>query len=241
MTVQKLKIHCLQHVPYETPGTIAEWAEERGHRISFTRFFNGGSLPLQEDFDWLIVMGGPMGVHDDKEFQWLVAEKAFIQKAIENGKTIVGVCLGAQLLADALGARVYRNEYKEIGWFPVHMTSQGAEHQLFEDIEPAFTAFHWHGDTFDLPAGASHMMYSEACPNQAFFFDRRILGLQFHLEMRLQAVKDLLNNNRHELTQDSPFIQEESSLLDDGSVERNVIRMNLILDRLYRLRQPAGV
>lgn len=234
-----LKIHCLQHVPYETPGSIAEWAAERGHSLSYTRFFLDEPLPPVDQIDWLVVMGGPMGVYEEQEFPWLKAEKAFIKKAIEAGKTAVGVCLGSQLLAEALGARVYKHNQKEIGWFPVYMTDGGPGNPLFKGMEPSFTVFHWHGDTFEIPAGASRILYSEACANQAFVFENRIVGLQFHLEMRLQAIRDIMENNRHELVE-APFIQREEQLLDGKHIEKNINRMNLLLDRLFEQRQSGA-
>ena len=122
-----MRFHCLQHVPFETPGNIEAWAKQKGYSFSFTHFFNDDQLPEQNDFDALIIMGGPMSVHDENDFGWLKKEKQFIAAAIRQQKKILGICLGAQLIADALGAMVYNNKEKEIGFMPVHFYRNCAE------------------------------------------------------------------------------------------------------------------
>jgi GMP synthase-like glutamine amidotransferase len=142
----------------------------------------GDALPAPADFDRLVVMGGPMSVGDTEAYPWLTDELESIADAIAAGKSVVGVCLGAQLIAAALGARVNPNAHKEIGWFPVRLTEQAKALDLCDRLPAEQTVFHWHGDTFDLPPRAVHLAESEACANQAFLFDGRVLGLQFHLE-----------------------------------------------------------
>src|SRR4030042_2732255 len=104
-----LRIHCFQHVDYEDMGCIKEWCHTNGHQITCTKFYKGDSLPDTKDFDWLIIMGGPMGVYEDEKYSWLSGEKTAIKEAIEQNKTVIGICLGSQLIADVLGARVYKN------------------------------------------------------------------------------------------------------------------------------------
>ena len=116
---QALQIHYLQHVPFEGLGSIESWLHERGHHVSATHMFSGDQLPQLDHLDWLMVMGGPMGVSDDIQYPWLKGEKEFIREAVDSGKVVLGICLGAQLIADALGAPVRKNEYREIGWFPI--------------------------------------------------------------------------------------------------------------------------
>ena len=120
-----LHINCLLHAPFDGPCGIADWAADRGHSLTMTPLYAGVLPPDPASYDWLVVMGGPMGVHDESEHPWLVAEKALIRRSIEAGKTVVGVCLGAQLIAAALGARVYRNREAEIGWLPIELTAAG--------------------------------------------------------------------------------------------------------------------
>jgi GMP synthase-like glutamine amidotransferase len=144
-------------------------------------------------------MGGLMSVHDERTHPWLVEEKKLIERAVKAGKRVLGVCLGAQLLAEVLGARVYRNRHKEIGWFPVQLTGQATPSSLLAGFPETFPAFHWHGETFDIPAGARHLAKSEACKNQAFECDGRVLGLQFHLEVTRASVRALIENCRADI------------------------------------------
>src|SRR6478672_4002501 len=159
-------IHYVQHVPFEGLGCIETWAFEKGHTLSATKFYQGDPLPELATIDWLVVMGGPMSGHDETQHPWLKDEKKFIKQAIAAGKTVVGICLGAQLIADVLGAHVYKNTYKEIGWFEVTRTAP--ENDLLNDLNIPFPVFHWHGDTFDLSDDAQTLLQSKVCANQAF-------------------------------------------------------------------------
>jgi GMP synthase (glutamine-hydrolysing) len=206
-----MKIHWFQHVSFEGLGNIEKWGLDRGHSFSVTRFFQNDALPLADEFDWLIVMGGPMGVYDEADYPWLVEEKRFIERAIKTGKPLLGICLGAQLVASALGARVFPNAQKEIGWFPINLTEEG-EVSPFFDLNPSrFTVFHWHGDTFDLPPGATLLAESEACKHQAFIYGDRVLGLQFHLESTPQTVDALIQHGSRDLKA-STFVQPPERL-----------------------------
>lgn len=195
-----MRIHCLQHVPFEGPANIADWAVRKGHDILVTAPYEGDPLPSPADFDRLVVMGGPMGAHDEAEHPWLAAEKVLLRESIDAGKSVVGVCLGAQLIAAALGARVYRNAHKEIGWMPVQLTEAGRASAIFGFLPQCLDVFHWHGDTFELPEGAVHLASSEACAHQAFLYDGRVLGLQFHLESTPASVRDIVANCADDIT-----------------------------------------
>jgi GMP synthase-like glutamine amidotransferase len=152
-----------------------------------------------------------MSVNDEADLPWLVQEKRFIRQAIEADKAVLGVCLGAQLIAGAMGARVYPNREKEIGWFPVTSVQAGAARSVFA-FPPEAPAFHWHGETFDLPAGAVHLARSAACENQAFQIGRRVIGLQFHLETTPESARDLAANCGSELVP-SRYVQSEEEIL----------------------------
>ncbi|MEO8962417.1 MAG: type 1 glutamine amidotransferase, partial [Ginsengibacter sp.] len=175
--MQHLRIHYLQHVPFEGLGSIAEWAISNGHILTATQFFINSDLPEPADIDWVIIMGGTMGVCDEDKYEWLAAGKLFIRKAINAGKTVIGICLGAQLIAEVLGAKVYPNRYKEIGWYPIELNALSLENKLFNDFDHELTVFHWHGDTFDIPENAIWLASSEACKNQAFLYNEKVLGL----------------------------------------------------------------
>ena len=227
-----LRIHYLLHVPFEGPGYIEEWALKNNHKQSFTKFYDNGDLPEQDEFDWLVVMGGSMNIFDES-LLWLNEEKRFIKESVGAGKTVLGICLGAQLIAHVLGAKVYPNKEKEIGWWPVKLTSAGEKHPLLKDIPEEFVTFHWHGDMFEIPEGAVHLISSEVCANQAFLYNKKVLALQFHFETTEASVKDIVTNCRDELVK-APFIEPEDRILSQAGyfIRDNNKRMKMILDRL---------
>ena len=224
-----MRLHVLQHVPFEGLGHIDSWIRRRGHRLTLSRLYEGAKLPDPEAFDRLVILGGPMNIHEEAAYPWLVEEKALIKEALAAGKSAVGICLGAQLLADGLGSRVYAGSHREIGWFPVRLTAAGQRTALTEGLPAVTTVFHWHGDTFDLPPGAVHLFESEACANQAFLLDNRILGLQFHLESTPETVQQLLTHCRDELIP-GPFIQGVAQIAD--TVPERFARINNLLETL---------
>lgn len=177
-----------------------------------TRLFAGEPLPEPDDFDLLVVMGGPMSVGDEAVFDWLVPEKRCIARAIAAGKTVLGICLGAQLLAESLGGTVYRGDYREIGWFPVRMTPEAAAIPECGVFPAEFTAFHWHGDTFTLPPGCVRLAESGVCGNQAFVYDRRVFGVQFHVEVTDAGVRELIACCPDDLRA-GPFVQDAGGIL----------------------------
>jgi GMP synthase-like glutamine amidotransferase len=229
---KKLRIHYLQHVPFEDPGSIHTWIISKGHQVSCTRFFENDTMPNIEDIDWLIVMGGPMGVHDEVDYPWLIKEKKYIRQAIIAGKTVIGICLGAQLISLVLGGKVYPNPEKEIGWHPVQLSKKALEHPSFQSFEKEFPVFHWHGDTFDLPPGATPLAESDACKNQAFLYNEHVLGLQFHLEITEDGVYKLLRHCKNELTQ-GKYIQPADEIIAGlPYIPINTWRMENLLNRL---------
>ena len=235
-----MNIHCIQHVPFEGPGSIAPWADSGGHRLAITRLHAGETLPEVEEVDLLVVLGGPMSVNDDARYPWLSEEKRYLNRVLARGISTLGICLGAQLLASVLGARVFANAQREIGWFPVEATPAATTSPLFAAFPPALPVFHWHGETFDLPSGATHLARSAACEHQAFSYGETVLGLQFHLETTPAAVADLISNCRDEL-QPGPYVQREEELR--GSERRFAVlneHLRPLLSRLIAF-SPAGV
>ncbi len=230
-----LNIHYLQHVPFEGLGSMEPWFRKGGHRISSTPLYLNQDLPAPEDLDWLVVMGGPMGVHDESRHSWLKNEKRFIESAMKAGSIVLGVCLGAQLIADVLGARVFGNRHREIGWFPIQF-SKHIEKSAFQGVFPSeIEAFHWHGDTFDIPESATLLASSEACAHQGFIVEDRILGFQFHLETTPESADALIDNCKNELD-GSRYVQSETEILSDpgrfNKINQVMIR---VLERLETL------
>ena len=204
-----MKIHYLQHVTFEGLGCIAEWAQTRAYPVTSSRVYTDSLFPEMDRFDVLFVMGGPMSVSEENRYSWMKEEKRFIESAVRAGKYIVAICLGAQLVADVLGARVYRNKNKEIGWFPIQWYDRSTESGLFRSVPDRLEVFHWHGETFELPDGAVHLAYNDTCRNQAFLLNNRILAFQFHMEMTAHGIEQLMHNCAHELVQDR-YIQNEA-------------------------------
>lgn len=209
-----MRIHFIQHVAYESPGYLLQWAAERNHAVSFTKMFESPAFPSVDDFDWLIVMGGPMGVYDEEKFSFLKSEKEFIRAVIGAGKKVLGICLGSQLVAEALGAKVYPHIQKEIGWWPVKKTAEGQTNPVVGNLPDKYITFHWHGDTFDLPAGSIHLLQSDACPHQVYLYKDQVMGLQFHMEAIPDLVKAMVENGRSELVPDN-WIQSEKDILEN--------------------------
>jgi GMP synthase-like glutamine amidotransferase len=226
-----MRAHVFEHVSFEGPGSISHWLKDAGYEITYTRFLNSADLPALESIDLLVVMGGPMSVNDEDQYPWLAWEKKFICEMIRLGKPVLGICLGAQLIASAAGARVYPNPAKEIGWFPVQGLS--SEDRSVFSFPQSLDVFHWHGETFDLPPGAVRIAQSNGCKNQAFQLGRSAIGLQFHLETTPETAREIVVNCRDELTP-SQYVQTEDEILSAGPGRYQIINqvMNRILDFL---------
>jgi len=225
-----MRIHSFEHVPFEDLAQIRVWAENQGYSISRTRFYLNDQLPSLSKIDWLIVMGGPMNIYEDDRYPWLSREKAFIGEAISQGKLVLGVCLGAQLIADVLGGPVSKNQYKEIGWLPVSLSAAASSSPLFHNFPSEFIGFHWHGDTFQLPPGALGVASSSGCANQAFAYTNKVVGLQFHLESTPGSVKKLIDNCADELVH-GPYIQTSAEMLAPGHF---FLEIEKIMNKLLR-------
>ncbi len=208
-----MRLHCIQHVPFEGLASIETWAAQRSSAITGTRMWLEEPLPAMHDLDWLVVMGGPMGVYEEAQYPWLAAEIDFIADAIHRGKTVLGICLGAQLIAAAMGARVYPGPNREIGWWQVELTEQAGKTDMSDFLPSPLTVLQWHGDTFDLPRGAIPLARGDLVENQAFLYDGRVLGLQFHLESTYDSLVELATHCGDEIAAGGERVQTADEIL----------------------------
>jgi GMP synthase-like glutamine amidotransferase len=233
--MKTIKVHCFQHVHFEDLGCIGNWIDKNGHTIQYTQFYENYSVPNADDYDWLVVMGGPMSVNDENEFPWLADEKKAVKEAIEKNKTVIGICLGSQLIANVLGEVVYKNQEREIGWFDISLTGPNDSRNLLNSgAANNLKVFHWHGETYKIPANSVHLAYSAGCKSQAFLYNEKVLGLQFHLEVTEQSIAAMIGNGRNELVK-GKFVQSESEILaQTACIESNNGIMFQILDKLAK-------
>jgi GMP synthase-like glutamine amidotransferase len=230
-----MRIHCLQHVLFENPGTIMEWAAENGHTISFTYLFESPiKWPILHAVDALIILGGSMNTDEHEKYPWLIGEKILIREAIKTGKKVLGICLGAQLIAAALGSKVYPCTENEIGFFPIQFTQTALENDLFNHFTNPYTVFHWHGDTVDLPENAVLLASSAICKNQAYLIGNTILGLQFHFEMNEAVIESMMQFDGHELDSATSHIQSKEKIREGFTyLEQNKKDIFLLLNKFF--------
>lgn len=207
-----MRIHYLQHVPFEDPANIVDWARERGHSLTGTHLYNYEAVPHMDQFDWLVIMGGPMNIYEEQKYPWLPYEKQFIKEAIDHCKVVLGICLGAQLITDVLGGKVTKNREGEIGWLPVTFNAEAFKSPLFKNFPDSPYVFQWHNDTFStLGAGATCIASSEACKEQAFIYQERVIGFQFHMESSKTSIHSLISHCGDEMT-GGVYVQNEQQI-----------------------------
>jgi len=234
-----MRWHCLQHLPDEGPGHAAEWLAARGHALTFTRLYEPyPSLPAQDAFDGLLILGGAMSVHDEAKFPWLVAEKAFLREALRAGKITLAICLGAQLVAQALGSEVRPNPEPEIGFWTVRFSAKALAHPLLRGWPDKATVLHWHLDTFTVPPGAVRVGMSAGCAAQGYVWGDGIVGLQFHPEMTEAMIEKLLAFENHELAEEQEFVQTAAQIRSKlKSVWKGRILIEQLLENLVALHE----
>lgn len=207
-----MRVHVIEHVDFEGPGLIAEWAAERGHQLTGALALSEEFPPL-EDVDLLVLMGGPMGAGETDRYPWLAAERRYVQKAIAVTR-VLGVCLGAQIIAAVAGGSVYRADHQEIGWYPLRTSESSWKDPVFGRVPDGLIAGHWHSDTFSLPGVEMPVLSSDACPNQAFTLNGgRVAGMQFHLEWTHEGLRELLSRCADEIALPGPWVVEAAEML----------------------------
>jgi GMP synthase-like glutamine amidotransferase len=240
-----MRLHAIQQVPFEGPALIAQWAADRGHELT-TNLASDGDYPDCNDVDFLIVLGGPMDAHDQVANPWLHDEKHYVVECIAAGRSVLGICLGAQIIAEVLGGKVRRNDEKEIGWYAVEKTEVAHLERLLDSWPDTLVVGQWHSDTFDLPGSLESLASSEACANQAFLFDHRVLGLQFHLEWDEPQIAALIDACGDELAAGGLWTMSAREILDEAPerIEANRELLFSTLDALaaqIRVRATASV
>ncbi|MCQ2109091.1 MAG: type 1 glutamine amidotransferase [Fibrobacter sp.] len=226
-----METYIFQHVEYEGPGAILPYLEAKGHNVHVVRLYAGDKIPHEDEVDFAILMGGPMSVLEETEYPYFVREKELCRDMVQLGKPILGICLGAQMIANAFGAAIRKNPEKEIGWFPVSFDASVEGGNKVLDLPKKLQAFHWHGETFDIPEAATSFASSEACKNQAFKLGSAI-ALQFHVEVTDDSMESMLKNGAEEieagLSAGRKFVQSAAEIKKASSANMDKANKALI-------------
>ncbi len=228
-----MRVHSFQHVPFEDIGSMAQDIAARGYSHNSTHWYLGDTAPATNSYDLLIVMGGPMGVYDEAIYPWLAAEKLAIKQAIAQGKKVLGICLGAQLLAEVLGAKVHANGQREIGWFALEVPESAEANPVAQLLASSPQVFHWHGDTFALPPAAQLLASSQACAHQAFCVGDKLWGFQFHLETTPASARALLEHCGSDIDGSSHTQTGEEILANSSAFTRINQTMSQVLAHIF--------
>jgi GMP synthase (glutamine-hydrolysing) len=228
-----MNILCVTHADFETPGTIQHWAADRGHRFTIARPYRGEALPGADSFDILIVMGGPQSPLRLTQFPYLSSEIALIKTVLATDKPVLGFCLGAQLIGEALGATTARSPEKELGVYPIILTAEGRSDPLLASLPPAFPVIHWHNDMPGLTEGATVLATSAGCPRQIVRYKANAYGFQCHLEITLEGIRTMIAAVPEDL-RPSTFTQSRDDLLRNDYAAINAT-MTVLLDRFLTL------
>ncbi|WP_447782775.1 type 1 glutamine amidotransferase [Enterobacter asburiae] len=237
-----MHIHFIIHEHFEAPGAYEVWGENRGCSMSYSRVYQGDPLPEDlQSTDLLIIMGGPQSPATTlQECPWFdaQAEMRLIGRAIEAGKTVIGVCLGSQLIGEALGAAFCHSPEKEIGKFPVRLTDAGKANPLFEDFGHELNVGHWHNDMPGLTPQAKVLAYSEGCPRQIVQYGERVYGFQCHMELTPEVVELLIEHSQNDLRRAAEFrfVETAEKLRSHDYQEMNQVLFSF-LDKLVAQRE----
>lgn len=210
-----MRVHYIQHGVFDEPGVIIDWAEKRNVKLTSTRIFESEALPDVTEFDFLIVLGGSQSLVDDNCPEYIREEIKFVKSAIENDKIVLGICLGAQIIAESLGAKTQRSTYPEIGIFPIQLTSEGLDDPVMSCLSAETNVMHMHYDMFGLVKNAKILAKSDGCERQAFLVGKKVYGIQFHLEMTSRNIQSRLEHWSEEIEAGSYTVTREKLIKSD--------------------------
>ncbi|HEX3033656.1 MAG TPA: gamma-glutamyl-gamma-aminobutyrate hydrolase family protein [Thermodesulfobacteriota bacterium] len=228
-----MKVLVFRHVPHEHLGTLESALKAADLNYRYINFFENKipSISL-EDYYALVILGGPMNVYETEDYPFLEIENKLIRQAVERQMPVLGICLGAQLIAKALGAKVTKNRVKEIGWYPLRISKEAKRDRLFKYFNTEETVFQWHGDKFEIPKGAVHLAESPLCRDQAFRFGPNVYALQFHIEVTPQMISEWLNvsENREEIKPLQEKINPETIITETPNY---IKRLNALAENVF--------
>lgn len=229
-----MNIHFIQCDPIVLPANAGEWAYERNHHIKITRIYDGETLPNSNEFDLAIILGGRMGAYEEDQHPWLKDMKEWARTVIEADKYVLGICLGAQIIADALGGSVRPHDYPEVGWYPITFDHKANDHPLLTGLQPPSHFYEFHFDTFEIPPGAQLLANSSRCERQMFAVGSRVLGLQFHPEFNTKSIQDALKNTTGS-TATKYYAQAPVEMVDEQKIDASKTWLFQLLDRFSHL------
>lgn len=229
-----MRVLILQHSPAAGPGRISQWLLERATAVHICHLYAQARIPRLDSFDLLIALGGPMSVHDEPQIPWLGAEKRLIRKALSAGKRVLGIGLGGQLLAQALGAEVHTSASREIGWWPVEKYPHAQGSPLGLALPERLMAFHWHGESFELPKGALPLYRSAACANQGFIWQERAIALQCLMQSDWHSIEALLQA-RPKAWLNAEHQARPDTVEDDQAIRAGIPHCSGLAPTLFRL------
>jgi len=230
-----LKVHVIINDSYTTLDLIKEWLRKKKYSFTFTNAYRSEKFPSKLDFDLLIILGGTVGSYEEEKYPWLKEEKKYIKKSIENNKLILGICLGAQMIAEILGGKVYPHRHSEIGWFNIKKTKFELEkNKILKNIDDNFLAFQFHNDTFDLPEEATLLAGNDANKNQAFMYKENVIGLQFHPEINFPFLEEVFQ--KYNNIEKGPYVQNIQEILKrNGKFKKSKENFFIILNNIERI------
>jgi len=214
-----MNVLIIKHVEIEGPGLIEDCLRQQ--RITYQILSLEPSLPLPklDNLSHIVILGGPMNVYEEYRYPFLKDEDLFIKEAIQRGKSVLGICLGAQLIAKALGAKVFKAPIKEIGWYDVSLTKIGSEDPLFSNLPKTFPVFQWHEDTFEIPTAGKLIATSNSIPHQAFRYGDNAFGLQFHLEVTREMITEWIKTYEEEFDGSQPLLLSKLKIIADTELK----------------------